>query len=262
MKIIKYVFALVLLVTSSTKIISMDFDDTHCHQIREVGMTADIEGAQKLLDEGMPVNARGLLGSTMLLHAMAYVHETDTNKIPKEKRLEFVDFLISKGAELHPSTDSWTKVPVLAAQFSNIGPEFLDLLKDADFLVDKKVHYAGFLDFYFYDTERDLAKYCPGMKYNRKGEPHGAGRILHRSILESLNWVLWDDKLSSGLDASMTKRLRTLDITTWFGNIPEGMYAVDLKTSDNIHRIEEYPGVMMNDHEKAQLLNHFSLQYV
>ncbi len=131
-----------------------------------------------------------------------------------------------------------------------------------EFLAEKRVHYAGLLDFYFYDIERDLLKYCPGLRYNRKGEPHGAGRIIHRSVLEALGWRLWDDHLNSGLDASMTRKFLKLDISAFFTHIPKGMYAVDLKSSDNIHTIEEYNGVMMNGEEKDKLLNHFNLQYV
>lgn len=131
-----------------------------------------------------------------------------------------------------------------------------------DHLVKQKVHYAGLLDFYFYDTERDLLKYCPGLKYDRAGEPHGAGRIIHRSVLESLNWVLWDDKINHGLDASMTKRLKTLDIKTHFCKIPDGMFAVDLKSSENIHRLEEYPGIMLDQEAKQIMLRHFNLEYV
>lgn len=129
-------------------------------------------------------------------------------------------------------------------------------------LAEQDADYAGLLDFYFYDIEKDLLKYCSGLQFNRKGEPHGAGRIIKRWVLEALEWHLWDDNINYGLDASMTRKFLTVNLNTFFTHIPKGMYAVDLKSSDNIHSIHEYNGVWMNKEEKQQLRDHFNLQYV
>lgn len=129
-------------------------------------------------------------------------------------------------------------------------------------LTENKVHYSGLLDFYFYDIEKDILKYCPGFRYSQSGHPHGAGRVIHRSVLETLDWKLWDDNLNSGLDNSMTRRLKNLDLSSKFVKIPEGMYAVDLKTSNNLHTIHEYPGLILGEQEKKELRDHFQLEYV
>ncbi len=127
MKIIKYVFALILIMNNS-KSICMQLDEMRA-QIREIGRTADIQRAQKLLDSGMDIEEKdNVLNYNMLLHAMSYLHETDDNKIPKEQRLQFVDFLIKNGTQLEPKTDSWQNIPMLKAVNSNIGVEFIDLL--------------------------------------------------------------------------------------------------------------------------------------
>lgn len=126
MKIIKYIFALIL-ITNYSKVVGMEFDKIRWYQIQEAGKTANIKMAQELLDSGVNVNVQGALGYSMLLHAISYLHETKDNKIPQETRLEFIEFLIQQGADLNPKTDRWTEVPMLIASSSNIGPEIIAL---------------------------------------------------------------------------------------------------------------------------------------
>lgn len=78
----------------------------------------------------------------------------------------------------------------------------------------KLYDYVGLLDFYFTDFQK--TKYCPGFQHNRLGEPHGAGRMISRQVIEQLDFTLWDNGLNSGLDASMTKKLNTLKLKTHF----------------------------------------------
>lgn len=75
----------------------------------------------------MNINARGLFGKTMLLNSISYMYETENNVIPKEQRLQFMDFLITQGADLNPKTDCWTEVPILGAASSKIGPDIIEL---------------------------------------------------------------------------------------------------------------------------------------
>ena len=111
------------------------------------------------------------------------------------------------------------------------------------------VHYAGLLDFYF----RDLAgkiKYNDGFRFNRKGEPHGAGRALHRSLLDAVGWRLWKDGLNEGLDASMTQTLRRIKFDYQFIRLKDkGFVAIDIKSSENIHSVSEYQGRWINEDE-------------
>lgn len=118
------------------------------------------------------------------------------------------------------------------------------------------VHYAGLLDIYFMDAGNGKIKYNDGFRANRQGEPHGAGRALHRNVLETLNWKLWDDNLNEGLDGSMTKQLNTLSISTEFIKVhSKGFVAMDVKTSENIHKIGEYQGRWIDEDEKKWVLN-------
>lgn len=109
-----------------------------------------------------------------------------------------------------------------------------------------KYDYVGLLDFYFHDFQ--MTKYCPGFVHDRKGEPHGAGRMISRKVLEQLDFKLWDDDLNSGLDASMTKRLKPLSLKTYFFSMKKkGFWAVDLKSKNNLHQMSAYNGEIVTD---------------
>lgn len=124
-----------------------------------------------------------------------------------------------------------------------------------------RVHYAGILDFYFLDYPTGKIKYYEGFVANRRGEPHGAGRAIHRSVLESANWKLWGDTLNEGLDASMTRTMREQHLTTEFIKLKEkGFVALDIKTKENIHKITEYSGRWLDHEERNWLLNKIGMQ--
>lgn len=139
------------------------------------------------------------------------------------KNVEF-DYLIISGSDDVFSQDLW------------------DWYKTLD------VHYAGVLDFYFMDWQTKRIKYNEGFRANRIGEPHGAGRALHRNVLDALQWKLWDDDLNIGLDGSMTEKLKLLKgLTSKFIRLEQhGFIALDIKTDENLHSINEYPGHFVN----------------
>lgn len=111
-------------------------------------------------------------------------------------------------------------------------------------LMEEGVHFAGLIDFYFLDQTKGHLKYFPGHRSERRGETNGAGRILHRSVLEALEWTLWDDHKNQELDLSMTRRLKTVEgLTERVINLKaEGLVAVDIKDGQNIHAIDAYKG--------------------
>lgn len=115
-------------------------------------------------------------------------------------------------------------------------------------------HYLGLLDFYFYDLLTNRLKYFPGFKFNNKGDSLGAGRLLHRSLVESLNFELWDE-INSGLDGSMTKRLdHVVGIKKKFINLRElGLVAIDIKDGENIHGFDKWKGTMIHGSNKEQI---------
>lgn len=118
------------------------------------------------------------------------------------------------------------------------------------------VHYAGITDLYFMDYPTGRIKYNDGFSANRRGEPHGAGRAIHRNVLESANWKLWDDNINIGLDASMTTTLDKFNLSYQFIKVmSKGFVAMDIKTKDNLHSISEYQGKWVGEDEKQWVLN-------
>lgn len=119
----------------------------------------------------------------------------------------------------------------------------------------ESLHYIGALDFYFFNGT--LLKYFPGHSKDRAGEPNGAGRMIHRNVLETVGWRLWEDKKNSNLDGSMTNRLKFLDMNFRFIKLRDyGLVAIDLKDGENIHDFETYKGELVNDvKRRTDILN-------
>lgn len=141
-------------------------------------------------------------------------------------------------------------------QLKDIPFDYLVILGSDDFLSKDlwdyyktlDVHYAGILDLYFMEWKTKRVKYNAGFSRNRAGEPHGAGRAIHRNVLDALQWKLWDEKLEIGLDGAMTENLRKLQgLTTKFIRLEDHHFvALDIKTEENLHSITEYDGAFVD----------------
>lgn len=168
---------------------------------------------------------------TYIIHPNKPVSKKWNYGLQHAKKLNF-EYLVITGSDDIFSTDLWDHYKTLTVQ------------------------YFGLLDFYFLDYATSKIKYQGGFMANRQGEPHGAGRALHRSVLDAVNWKLWDDTLNEGLDASMTKSLSNLILSTEFIKVQsKGWVAMDIKTKDNIHKANEYQGRWIDDDEKIFVLN-------
>lgn len=78
----------------------------------------------------------------------------------------------------------------------------------ADDLFDQKVmffyrHYngphMGFVDYYFHHLPTGATRYWPGYAGERYNEPIGAGKLVHRSIMEKIGWT----PFTAGRDKSL-----------------------------------------------------------
>lgn len=119
------------------------------------------------------------------------------------------------------------------------------------------VHYAGFTDLYIHDSGR--IKYFNGYSRNRIGEPQGSGRAFHRSVLDALNWKLWDDDLNIGLDASITKRINKLSISSKIIKLIDNDFVcLSLKSKENLHSIHEYDGEWLDEQQAEWVLKKLS----
>jgi hypothetical protein len=70
----------------------------------------------------------------------------------------------------------------------------------------------GVLDSFMYDSITDKMFYFPGYTNRRHGESVGTGRMLSSKLLETLDYTPWDNGLNKGLDGSMWKKIKQLNI--------------------------------------------------
>lgn len=83
------------------------------------------------------------------------------------------------------------------------------LLKWVEVLADG-VDYVALLDAYQFSTIAWTLIYWPGYVGQREGEPIGASRCYGRDFLDRAEWSLWDERLRSSLDYSVTQRLKDI----------------------------------------------------
>lgn len=70
------------------------------------------------------------------------------------------------------------------------------------------VEFVGFSDCYLVEIASGRALHWTGYQGNRKGEPIGVGRFIHRLTLDDIEWRLWNPRLERGLDRSMATILQ------------------------------------------------------
>lgn len=123
-----------------------------------------------------------------------------------------------------------------------LNERFFHVLKT---LVDEGCQLAGLDTFFVLEGRNGRLMEWLGYLPPREGESIGAGRFLHRELLERLNWHLWEDGLNAGLDASMWRLLRadaarrgkTFSSKTIHCR-EEGITLVDVKSSVQINGLE------------------------
>lgn len=67
--------------------------------------------------------------------------------------------------------------------------------------------FAGLCDTYFWDLSTRHLALWRGYSGGRKGEPMGLGRLIHRDLLDKMDWQPWDGTLEKALDFSMMLKL-------------------------------------------------------
>lgn len=123
-----------------------------------------------------------------------------------------------------------------------LNERFFHVLKES---LDEGCLLAGLDTFFVLESRSGRLMEWLGYLPPREGESIGAGRFLHRELLERLNWHLWEDGLNAGLDASMWRLLRAdadrrgQSFTSRTINCrKEGIVLVDVKSSIQINGLE------------------------
>ena len=124
-----------------------------------------------------------------------------------------------------------------------LNERFFHVLKD---IMDEGCLLAGLDTFFVLESRSGRLMEWLGYLPPREGESIGAGRFLHRELLERLNWHVWEDGLNAGLDASMWRLLRAdaarrgQSFTSRTINCrKEGIVLVDVKSSTQINGLED-----------------------
>lgn len=114
-----------------------------------------------------------------------------------------------------------------------------DVVNDLQFYYDnikKGYNFIGALDCWTYNTLNDSVYYFGGYKNYRAGESVGAGRLISRTIIEQMNYSLWDNGLKRSLDFSFEKRLNDIPFVKkkLFIGKHEGIINLGIYTNENI----------------------------
>lgn len=128
-------------------------------------------------------------------------------------------------------------------QLRNIDFDAVIILGSDDYVDDAFIDYIdsriseydfiGFLDMY-YSKENNLY-YWQGYTNHRKGEPIGAGRVYTKSMLDRMNYILYDGSRQSGLDALAWRVLSTYECKKHISRLKEnGLMCCDVKDEKGI----------------------------
>lgn len=91
----------------------------------------------------------------------------------------------------------------------------------------------GLKDFYFYSTKTKLLSYWSG--YQSGKQLAGAGRLFTKTVLDKMDWKLWDDNLIKGLDTNCSMRLNNKGIKERSVTMKEiNAFLVDIKHTRSI----------------------------
>ncbi|HMJ67590.1 MAG TPA: hypothetical protein VK508_01780 [Cyclobacteriaceae bacterium] len=88
---------------------------------------------------------------------------------------------------------------------------------------------------------------------------YGAGRMIHRSVLERMNWKLWKDELNRGLDNNSVFNLMRQKVQYKVIAPKEFPGVIDVKSDENIWRFDYFLGV---EYDKNELFKRLSKQEV
>jgi hypothetical protein len=137
--------------------------------------------------------------------------------------------------------------------------DFVDHRLFSTYAAGLRAGYAllGILDMYLLDLENLRTCYWRGYgpRGGRQGESLGLGRCISRSLLDQVNWTLWDDTLNRGLDGSMIERLASHLLASperfplgTFSIREHGISAIDVKSDVNLWSFDEMVSALPDVH--------------
>jgi hypothetical protein len=98
------------------------------------------------------------------------------------------------------------------------------------------------MDVFYLDSQTRKAAYSPGYINHRAGEALAVGRYLSKTILDQLNWRLWNPATKKGIDAHARDVLSTVNTKSHhFRLTEEELMICDVKGEDSLSNFVMYP---------------------
>lgn len=102
--------------------------------------------------------------------------------------------------------------------------------------MNNRIEHIAPFDIYYLNRKR--LYYSEGYRvgHHRHGEPVAPGRLLSASILNKLNWTLWDNSVvHRGLDSKAYARIKSAQNSYHYYSLKDiGAMLIDIKTSENL----------------------------
>jgi len=108
----------------------------------------------------------------------------------------------------------------------------MDMIKGKDF--------TGCHDLYIYGARKGRRGFGQLFYFTYTGYVIGPGRCYSKRILKMMDFTPWDDGRNAGLDGSIARNVKRLGGTVVrksFGMKEEGLFLVDIKTTNNISSV-------------------------
>ncbi len=121
--------------------------------------------------------------------------------------------------------------------------------------------YIFTLDWYFFDTKTGKGLRWDGyLEPYRYGKGCGAGRALSKNLMDKMNWNPWIPGFDNLLDTGMQNQLDRIPHTEYgFRLREEGLFALDIKTSENMTPFARWPNT--REFDGKEMLNTYLPQY-
>ena len=112
-----------------------------------------------------------------------------------------------------------------------------EIFASANYMAAEGFKFFGTNDCILYDWNTGNAK-----RHNSGAQVIGAGRFVHRSLVEQCEYRLWPDEAMSGLDGQSEQRIEYVT-GEYIQHLPATQpFIVDVKSDVNIHSYADIPG--------------------
>ena len=92
------------------------------------------------------------------------------------------------------------------------------------------------MDLYIYDVQSKRLVYSRGYTNHRKGERLAIGRVIHKDVLNKINWTMWSNDKNRNLDGNSKSLLNGAVKKPYYYWLKENnLIIIDIKTDVNLN---------------------------